>query len=124
MAEFRKKRSKKAAKRSNTAQDLLGILEDRIGINYHWKHGGIVGVKGYGGGVIGRYSDIPGDFPGVEHFPHPARQSAGRLVLRPQGPARSVRHLGQVGSGLTNFTAPRAIVMLLGTSTDQLSPLC
>ena len=36
--------------------DLLGVLE----LSYneketHWKHGGIVGVFGYGGGVIGRY---------------------------------------------------------------------
>ena len=37
-------------------KDLLGILErsyeEHIG---HWKHGGLVGVLGYGGGVIGRY---------------------------------------------------------------------
>ncbi len=46
---------KRAAAKSESAKDLLGQLErsykDRIG---HWKHGGIVGVKGYGGGVIGR----------------------------------------------------------------------
>ncbi|MBC2742507.1 MAG: sulfite reductase, dissimilatory-type subunit alpha [Desulfosarcina sp.] len=40
--------------------DLLGVLE----LSYkhgrtHWKHGGIVGVFGYGGGVIGRYCDQP-----------------------------------------------------------------
>jgi sulfite reductase alpha subunit len=34
----------------------------------HWKHGGIVGVFGYGGGVIGRYCDQPEMFPGVAHF--------------------------------------------------------
>src|SRR5512142_1708695 len=49
--------------------DLLGVLErsyeDRIG---HWKHGGLVGVKGYGGGVIGRYSDLPEAFPEVSEF--------------------------------------------------------
>ena len=31
----------------------------------HWKHGGIVGVKGYGGGVIGRYTDMPEEFPNI-----------------------------------------------------------
>ena len=40
------KEIKKAAKRSNTAHDLLGILErsykDKV---THWKHGGIVGSK-------------------------------------------------------------------------------
>ncbi len=45
-------------------QDLLGVLErsyeERTG---HWKHGGLVGVMGYGGGVIGRYCDLQEEFP-------------------------------------------------------------
>ena len=60
---------KMAAKRKPETMDLLRQLElsykDKIG---HWKHGGIVGVMGYGGGVIGRYSDRPDLFPGVTHF--------------------------------------------------------
>ena len=40
--------------------DLLGQLElSYVHKETHWKHGGIVGVFGYGGGVIGRYSDAP-----------------------------------------------------------------
>ena len=40
---------------SDVIEDLMGVLE----LSYkdgetHWKHGGIVGVFGYGGGVIGR----------------------------------------------------------------------
>ena len=40
----------------DVVEDLLGQLEVsfRDG-ETHWKHGGIVGVFGYGGGVIGRY---------------------------------------------------------------------
>ena len=39
---------------ADAPEDLLGVLE----LSYeeketHWKHGGIVGVFGYGGGVIG-----------------------------------------------------------------------
>ncbi|NIP13929.1 MAG: sulfite reductase, dissimilatory-type subunit alpha, partial [Pseudomonadales bacterium] len=34
----------------------------------HWKHGGIVGVMGYGGGVIGRYNDLPEEYPAIAHF--------------------------------------------------------
>jgi sulfite reductase alpha subunit len=49
--------------------DFLGVMElsfqDRV---THWKHGGIVGVFGYGGGIIGRYCDQPQKFPGVAHF--------------------------------------------------------
>src|SRR5512133_3665419 len=60
---------KKTTDVSPMCDDLLGQLElsfkEKEG---HWKHGGIVGVLGYGGGVIGRYSDVPALFPGVEHF--------------------------------------------------------
>jgi hypothetical protein len=60
---------KQAAQKNPMARDLIQQLElsykDRIG---HWKHGGIVGVKGYGAGVIGRYSDRPDLFPNVQAF--------------------------------------------------------
>ena len=63
------KEIKRAAKRSPAAKDLVGVQElsfkDKV---THWKHGGIVGVTGYGGGVIGRYSDVPEQFPNVESF--------------------------------------------------------
>ena len=63
------KEIKTAAEKNPMANDLLGQLErsyeEKIG---HWKHGGIVGVLGYGGGVIGRYSDLPEEFPNVSHF--------------------------------------------------------
>jgi sulfite reductase alpha subunit len=63
------KEIKRAAKKNAAAKDLLGVQElsfnDRV---THWKHGGIVGVTGYGGGVIGRYSDVPDLFPNVASF--------------------------------------------------------
>ncbi len=50
-------------------EDLLGQLQLSFDDGEtHWKHGGIVGVFGYGGGVIGRYSDVPEKFPAVAHF--------------------------------------------------------
>ena len=71
--------------------DLLRVLElsykERIG---HWKHGGIVGVMGYGGGVIGRYNDMPEEFPNVacnsplipNHLPSRVRsQYSSALIL-------------------------------------------
>ena len=58
-----------AAKGNRMCEDWLGLMEmsfkDKEG---HWKHGGIVGVFGYGGGVIGRYCDRPDLFPNVAHF--------------------------------------------------------
>lgn len=114
---------KQAAQKKQSARDLLGQLEqsyvDKIG---HWKHGGIVGVKGYGGGVIGRYSDIPEKFPGVEHF-HTLRvnQPAGWFYT-----TKALRQLCDVwdkhGSGLTNFHGATGDIILLGTSTDHLQP--
>ncbi len=69
------------------SDDLLGVLE----LSYkegetHWKHGGIVGVFGYGGGVIGRYCDQPEMFPGVAHF-HTVR------VAQPSGKYYSTEFL-------------------------------
>ena len=54
---------------ADAPEDLLGVLE----LSYEeketpWTHGGIVGVFGYGGGVIGRYCDPPEKFPGVAPF--------------------------------------------------------
>ena len=50
-------------------QDAIGQLERSYEEHIsHWKHGGLVGVMGYGGGVIGRYSDLPEEFPEVAAF--------------------------------------------------------
>ena len=76
------KEIKLAAKTNKMAAGVLQQLEksyrDKIG---YWKHGGIVGVMGYGGGVIGRYSMLPDEFPEVAHF-HTVRvnQPAGWLM--------------------------------------------
>ena len=81
-------------------QDLLGVLhrsyDEHIG---HWKHGGLVGVMGYGGGVIGRYCDLQEEFPEVAEFHtlrinHPAflwRAFANGPTNGAAFPARSVR---------------------------------
>jgi dissimilatory sulfite reductase alpha subunit len=114
------KEIKKSAKKSNTAQDLLNILErsyrDKV---THWKHGGIVGVLGYGGGVIGRYCDLPEEYPGVAHF-HTVRinQPAGFYYT-----SAALRELMDIwdkyGSGLTNFHGSTGDLVLLGTQTGN-----
>ena len=101
--------------------DLLGLLEltyqDKV---VHWKHGGIVGVFGYGGGVIGRYCDQPEQFPGVRDF-HTLR------VNQPGSKFYSTQFLRQLcdlwerrGSGLTNMHGSTGDIILLGTTTPQL----
>ncbi|RWX51941.1 dissimilatory sulfite reductase alpha subunit [Candidatus Electrothrix marina] len=104
--------------------DILGQLElsfkDRI---THWKHGGIVGVFGYGGGIVGRYSDVPKQFPGVEHF-HTVR------IAQPSGLYYSTKNLRSLmdlwdkyGSGMTNMHGSTGDMILLGTRTENLEPL-
>jgi len=104
--------------------DLLGLME----LSYedkttHWKHGGIVGVFGYGGGVIGRYCDQPAKFPGVAHF-HTIRvnQPASKFYS-----TEFLRGLCNVwekyGSGLTNMHGSTGDIIFLGTTTDNLEPL-
>ncbi|MFP4194964.1 MAG: dissimilatory-type sulfite reductase subunit alpha [Desulfobacterales bacterium] len=104
--------------------DLMGVLE----LSYkdgetHWKHGGIVGVFGYGGGVIGRYCDQPEMFPGVAHF-HTMR------VNQPSGHFYSTEYLRQLcdlwefrGSGLTNMHGSTGDIIFLGTTTPQLEEI-
>ncbi len=115
---------RRAGKQSATARDLINILE----LSYkdkrtHWKHGGVVGVRGYGAGVIGRYVDMPEQFPGVAHF-HTVRvnQTSGFLY--------NTKGLGEImdiwdkrGSGMTNMHGSTGDLVLLGTSSEELDPI-
>lgn len=114
---------KRAAEKNDSAKDLLRQLErsyeDKIG---HWKHGGIVGVRGYGGGVIGRYSDLPEEFPNVAEF-HTFR------VNMPSGWFYTTEKLRQLcdvwdkhGSRLTNMHGATGDIILLGAPTSALQP--
>jgi len=108
----------------DAVDDLLGILE--LSFNdgtTHWKHGGIVGVFGYGGGVIGRYCDQPQKFPGVAHF-HTMR------VAQPGGKYYTAEYLKNLcdiwdlrGSGVTNMHGSTGDIILLGTTTPQLEEI-
>ncbi len=114
---------KSLAGKKEMAKDLLRQLEksyeDKRG---YWKHGGLVGVMGYGGGVIGRYSALPDEFPGVSHF-HTLR------VNQPSGwfyTTEALREITKIwdehGSGLTNMHGSTGDLVLLGTRTEELEP--
>lgn len=115
---------KMAAKGSPMAKDLLGLLEqsynEKMG---HWKHGGIVGVMGYGGGVIGRYTDLPEKYPDISHF-HTMRinQPAGWFYT-----SEALRTLCNIwekhGSGLTNMHGSTGDIVFLGCRTEALEPV-
>lgn len=117
------KQVKREGEKKDSPNCLLGQLEksynDKI---THWKHGGVVGVKGYGGGVIGRHSDSSEEFPNVADF-HTLR------VNQPSGwfyTTDKLRKLCDIwekyGSGLTNLHGSTGDVILLGTTTENLQP--
>jgi len=108
----------------DVVEDLLGVLE--LSFKHkrtHWKHGGIVGVFGYGGGVIGRYCDQPEMFPGVAHF-HTMR------INHPSGKFYTAEYLRQLcdlwdfrGSGITNMHGSTGDIIFIGTTTPQLEEI-
>jgi len=109
---------------TDVVEDLLGILELSFKQGRtHWKHGGIVGVFGYGGGVIGRYCDQPQMFPGVAHF-HTMRvaQPGGKFYT-----TEFLRNLCDIwdlrGSGITNMHGSTGDIIFLGTTTPQLEEI-
>jgi sulfite reductase alpha subunit len=104
-------------------KDLLSVLErsyeEKIG---HWKHGGLVGVMGYGGGVIGRYCDLGDEHPAVAEF-HTLR------INQPSGwfyTSDALRSLCDIwdehGSGLTNMHGSTGDIVFLGARTEELEP--
>jgi sulfite reductase alpha subunit len=114
---------KETAENNKMTEALLGLLErsyeEKIG---HWKHGGIVGVMGYGGGVIGRYSDLQEEFPDIAHF-HTLRVNMPSGWFYTSDALRTICDIWERhGSGLTNMHGSTGDIILLGTTTDELEP--
>ena len=115
---------KRQAEKKPECWDILGQLElsfeEKI---THWKHGGIVGVFGYGGGIVGRYSDLPKRFPGVAHF-HTVRLNQPSSKYYSTEKLRAICDLWEkYGSGMTNMHGSTGDMVLLGTTTENLEPL-
>jgi sulfite reductase alpha subunit len=112
---------KRAAETNPMSADLLGLLEQSYEEKIcHWKHGGIVGVKGYGAGVIGRYCDVPEKYPNVAHF-HTMRVNHPSGWFYTTAALRAICDLWERhGSGLTNLHGSTGDIILLGTKTDEL----
>jgi len=116
---------KQMAKKNPMSRDLLGQLEqsyvDKI---THWKHGGLVGIQGYGAGVIGRYTNLADKFPALKGGFHTVRlnQVAGWFYT-----TKSLREVCDIwdkyGSGLLNMHGSTGDFVLLGAPTDNLEDL-
>jgi sulfite reductase alpha subunit len=114
---------KRAGEKKESSKELILALEEAFQMKETpWKHGGIVGVRGYGGGVIGRYHQRPEKFPHLQAF-HTMR------VNHPSGWFYTTKALRTVcdvwdrhGSGLTNFHGSTGDIIFLGCVTDELQP--
>ncbi len=126
---------REALHRRNLADDRMmierDVVEDMLGqlqVSFdegetHWKHGGIVGVFGYGGGVIGRYSDLPDKFPSIAHF-HTMRINQPASKFYTSDYLRTVCDLWEYrGSGMLNMHGSTGDIICIGTFTEQLEPI-
>jgi len=115
---------KRAAVKNAACGELLQVLErsyeERRG---HWKHGGIVGVRGYGGGVIGRYVDEPQTYPNIAEF-HTVRINQPSGFFYDTKTLRTICDLWEKhGSGLTNMHGSTGDIVLLGCKTESIQPI-
>ncbi len=110
--------------KAEVVEDMLGQLQ--LSFDHgetHWKHGGIVGVFGYGGGVIGRYSDMQDTFPSIAHF-HTMRVNQPASKFYNTDYLRTICDLWEFrGSGMMNFHGSTGDIIFLGTFTEQLEPI-
>ncbi|HEY5998520.1 MAG TPA: dissimilatory-type sulfite reductase subunit alpha [bacterium] len=115
------KELKRAAAKKPMADGLLGQLEKSYRDKQtYWKHGGLVGVQGYGAGIIGRYTALADQFPEVTAF-HTVRinQPAGWFYS-----SKALRQLCDIwdkhGSGMLNLHGSTGDFVLLGTTSEEL----
>ena len=99
--------------------DLMGQLEHSYETRKGYWKGGTVGVFGYGGGVIPRFSEVAGKFPESSEF-HTLR------VMPPAGMHYNTEILRKLcdvwerhGSGLIAFHGQSGDIMFQGCSTEN-----
>jgi sulfite reductase alpha subunit len=115
---------KRLAKDNDMAVDLLGQLETSYRTKTGYWKGGTVGVFGYGGGVIPRFTELK-DENGKPVYP----DAAEFHTLRVQPPAgmhydtKTLRKLCDIwekhGSGLIAFHGQSGDIMFQGARTDK-----
>jgi sulfite reductase alpha subunit len=106
----------------NMMIDLLGQLEHSYETKKGYWKGGTVGVIGYGGGVIPRFSEVGQQFPDSKEF----------HTLRIQPPAGMhyttdiIRKMCDIwekyGSGLVAFHGQSGDIMFQGVTTEKVQP--
>ena len=118
---------KRLAKTNNMAVDLMGQLETSYQTKKGYWKGGTVGVFGYGGGIIPRFTELKNE-KGEAVFP----DAAEFHTLRVQPPAgmhyntEVLRKMSDIwekhGSGLIAFHGQSGDIMFQGASTANVQP--
>jgi len=118
---------KRLAKQSDMAVDLMGQLEASYETKKGYWKGGTVGVFGYGGGIIPRFTELKND-KGEAVFP----DAAEFHTLRVQPPAGMhystdvLRKMSDIwekhGSGLIAFHGQSGDIMFQGATTANVQP--
>jgi sulfite reductase alpha subunit len=109
------KELEQAASKSERTDDLIGQLEKSYdeGIT-HWKHGGMVGVRGYGSGVVGRFSELPEEFPGAQEY-HTARVFSVPGLFYTSDILRKLADIcDKYAGGIFNFHGSTGDIQILG----------
>ena len=101
-------------------KSLLGQLEHSYDTRKGYWKGGTVGVRGYGGGIIPRFSEVAGEYPESSEF-HTMR------VMPPAGmhyDTKTLRDLCDIwekyGSGLIAFHGQSGDIMFQGISSANI----
>lgn len=115
---------KRLANDNDMAVDLLGQLEESYKTRKGYWKGGTVGVRGYGGGVIPRFTELK-DEDGKPKFPAAAEFHTLR-VMPPAGmhyDTKTLRKLCDIwekhGSGLIAFHGQSGDIMFQGATTQK-----
>ena len=118
---------KRLAKDNDMMVDLLGQLETSYETRKGYWKGGTVGVLGYGGGIIPRFTELKGS-DGKALFPAAAEFHTLR-VMPPPGmhyDTATIRKFCDIwekyGSGLIAFHGQSGDIMFQGCKTDNVQP--
>ncbi|MCU7801888.1 MAG: dissimilatory-type sulfite reductase subunit alpha [Candidatus Thiodiazotropha sp. (ex Lucinoma annulata)] len=118
---------KRLAKDNDIMVDLLGQLETSYETRKGYWKGGTVGVIGYGGGIIPRFTELKGD-DGQALFPAAAEFHTLRIMPPPgmHYDTNTIRKMCDIwekyGSGLIAFHGQSGDIMFQGCSTDNVQP--
>lgn len=102
--------------------DLLGQLEHSYQTRKGYWKGGTVGVIGYGGGVIPRFSEVAAKFPASKEFHTLRIQPPAGMHYNTDIMRKFCDIWEKYGSGLIAFHGQSGDIMFQGVSTDKVQP--